>query len=139
MGQIVVLMADDEKDVLDVMAKRVEQEGYRVITAGDGQDAWEKIEKYGPDVVLLDLTMPRMDGFTVLKKLRESSSSEKWQPVIIVSARGELEDMRKGFSMEADHYITKPCRIEDILNGIRLMVSLVPQRITGQEAGDGEA
>jgi CheY-like chemotaxis protein len=77
--------------------------------------------------------MPIMDGWTVLKKLRENPSTAKWQPVIIISTAGELDDLQKGFALEADHYITKPCKMEDIIRGIRLMVSLIPQRKTNQE------
>ena len=128
MDKIKILMADDEADVLEIMAKKIRLEGYEVITAADGQDAWMKIAKESPDIILLDLTMPIMDGFSVLKKLRESPPSDKWQPVIIVSALDELEDMQKGFALEADHYITKPCRIEDILKAIRMMITLIPQR-----------
>ena len=115
MENIKVLMADDELDVLEIMARKVEAEGYSVIKASDGEEAWSRIESESPDVILLDLTMPKMDGFSVLKNLRENPPGKKWQPVIIVSARDELEDMQKSFSMEADHYITKPCQLLDIL------------------------
>ena len=123
-----ILIADDEPEVLRVMGKKLKAEGYRVITALDGLEAWAKIRSEQPDVILLDLTMPGLDGFEVLEKLRAQPSAKKWQPVIIVSAREELEDMKKGFSLEADHYITKPCQMEDILKAIALMLSLLPQR-----------
>lgn len=126
-------MADDEKDVLDIMSKKIRMEGYEVITAADGLEAWDLIVSESPDVILLDLTMPGMDGFMVLKKLREHPPSEKWQPVIIVSGLNELADMQKGFSLEADHYLTKPCRIDEILKAMRLMVSLIPQRKSKSE------
>ncbi len=94
---------------------------------------WEKIKSESPDIILLDLTMPKMDGFQVLKNLREHPPSTKWQPVIIISARRELEDMQKGFSMEADHYISKPCTVADILKAVQLMVKLIPQRKSNLE------
>ena len=128
MEPIKILIADDEEEILDIMAKRIAKEGYAVIKAQDGQEAWEKIQAEAPDVILLDLTMPRMDGLAVLKNLREHPPTKKWQPVIIITAMGELEDVRKGISLEADHYLTKPCRIEDIVKAIRLMISLIPQR-----------
>ncbi len=133
MEKIKVLMADDERDILEVMSKKIRMEGYEVITAQDGLQAWDFIVSESPDIILLDLTMPGMDGFAVLKKLREHPPSEKWQPVIIVSGLNELEDMQKGFSLEADHYLTKPCRIDDILKAIRLMVGLIPQRKSKSE------
>ena len=133
MKKIKVLLADDEKDILEVMSKKIRMEGYEVVTAQDGLAAWELIVSESPDVILLDLTMPKMDGFAVLKKLRTNPPADKWQPVIIVSGLNELEDMQKGLALEADHYITKPCRIDDILKAIRLMVSLIPQRKSKSE------
>ena len=129
-----VLMADDEPDVLEIMAKKVRQAGYTVVTASNGEEALAKIRSESPDVILLDLNMPKMDGFMVLKNLRENPTGSKWQPVIIVSARNELDDMKEGFSLEADHYITKPCNVTDILKAIRLMVNLIPQRKTAEES-----
>jgi len=132
-GKIKILMADDEPDVLMIMAKKLREHGFEVIEATDGVDAWEKIQASRPDIVLLDLVMPRMDGFDVLKKLRQNPLDSKWRPVIIVSAKDELADMQRGFSLEADHYVTKPCRIEDIIKGINLMLKLIPQRRISDE------
>ncbi len=127
-NQFKILIADDEEDVLEIMAKRIGQEGYSILKARDGQEAWDLIRSESPDVILLDLTMPRMDGFAVLKNLREHPPSDKWQPVIIVSAQGEMTSLQKGMSLEADHYLTKPCQMEEILRAIRTMISLIPQR-----------
>jgi two-component system, OmpR family, alkaline phosphatase synthesis response regulator PhoP len=126
MSRIKVLMADDEPAILEIMAKKVSNEGFDVVTAQDGEEAWNKIASESPDVILLDLTMPKRDGFEILKQLRKSPPSEKWQPVIIVSARSELQDLQEGFSLEADHYLTKPCSMEDVTKAINLMVKLIP-------------
>lgn len=126
MEKIKVLMAEDEGDVLDIMASKIETAGYDVIKANDGQEAWDKIQNDIPDVILLDINMPKMNGLEVLKHLRENPSSNRWQPVIIISARRELEDLSQGFSLEADHYLVKPCTINDVLKAIKLMVSLIP-------------
>ena len=83
-----ILIADDEPEILEIMAKKITQEGFDVIPAIDGQEAWEKIQVESPDVIVLDLNMPKMNGFEVLKELRDHPSPEKWQPVIIVSTRG---------------------------------------------------
>ena len=124
-----ILMADDEPEALEIMAKKVASQGYQVTTATNGQEAWEKIQKETPDIILLDLIMPKMDGFEVLKQLRASPTSlRKWQPVIIISAKGELEDIQQSFSLAADHYLTKPCTINDVLKAIKLMAQLIPQR-----------
>src|SRR3989338_8494267 len=138
--KIKILLADDETDIREIMAKKIAHEGYQVISAEDGEEAWTKIKKENPDVILLDLNMPKMDGFMVLKLLRENPPSSKWQPVVIISARAELNDMQKGFSLEADHYIAKPCHIADVLKAIQLMLALIPQRKSQKEMdSDGNA
>jgi len=119
---IKILIADDEDVILEIMARKIASQGYEVVTARDGQEAWEKI--------VIDLNMPRMDGWAVLSQLRQNPPTKRWQPVIIVTAQNELGSFRKGMNMEADHYLTKPCQIEDVLKAIRLMLSLVPQRNT---------
>lgn len=125
---IKILIADDEEVVLEILARKVASHGYSVITAKDGQEAWAKITGEVPDVIILDLNMPKMDGWAVLSRLRQHPPTKRWQPVIIVSAQNEMEHFQKGVHLEADHYLTKPCQIEDILKAIRLMLSLVPQR-----------
>ena len=125
---IKVLLADDEASILDIMAKKVGSVGYDVIAAKDGEEAWKKIVSESPDVIVLDLTMPKMDGWEVLRELRTNPPSKKWQPVIIVSALREMQNLQRGFDLEADHYLTKPCRIEDVIKAIRLMVALIPLR-----------
>lgn len=125
---IKVLIADDEEAILGILANKVAAQDYAVVTARDGQEAWDKIVSENPDVIILDIAMPKMDGWSVLHKLRSEPPSKKWQPVIIVSALGEMDNVQKGLDLEADHYLTKPCRIEDVLKGIRLMVSLIPVR-----------
>jgi len=128
-----ILIADDEPEILEIMAKKIFTQGYTVITAFDGEDAWQKIQRESPDIIVLDLNMPRKNGFEVLQELREHPPEEKWQPVIIVSARTELEDVKKGLSLEADHYILKPCSVEDILKAIRIMTGLIPQHKSPSE------
>ncbi|HBO97558.1 MAG TPA: hypothetical protein DE315_06085 [Candidatus Omnitrophica bacterium] len=133
---IKVLMAEDEPEVLDIMSRKVAAAGYTVITANDGEEAWEKIREESPDVIVLDLIMPGRNGLEVLRNIREKPTSGHWQPVIIVSAKRELEDLQEGYALEADHYITKPCQIEDILRSIQLMVRLIPQH-RGHPGGPG--
>jgi CheY-like chemotaxis protein len=123
-----ILIADDEPDVLEIMAKKVTAAGYEVVTAPDGQIAWEKIVIEKPDVVLLDLTMPGLHGFEVLEKLRKKPPFEKWCPVVIISAHNELSDIQRGFQLEAEHYLTKPCTAQEILKAIELVLSLKEQR-----------
>ena len=127
---IKILIADDEDVVLEIMARKIASQGYEVITAKDGQEAWDKIVSDIPDVIILDLNMPKMNGWAVLSLLRQNPPTKRWQPVIIVSAQNELESFQKDVNLESDHYLTKPCQIEDILKAIRLMLALIPQRNT---------
>ncbi len=128
MSHLKILIADDEPAVLEIMARQVASSGFHVITAKDGEEAWEKIQSQHPDIVLLDLIMPKMDGFAVLSHLRKHSPSNKWVPTIVISAVDEVQKMQQSFDLQADHYLVKPCTIEDILKGIRMMVSLMPLR-----------
>ena len=123
-----ILVVDDEHDAADAIKNRLIREGYEAVTAYDGQEALEKIKEENPDIILLDLMMPKLNGFEVLKELREKFK-DKWRPVIIVSAQDEIASLEKCYGMEADHYLTKPCDIEHILRGIRIMISLIPARI----------
>ncbi len=131
-----ILMAEDEPDVLDVMSKAVERQGYKVITATNGEDAWQKIQSQKPDVILLDINMPIKNGFEVLKLVRENPTKKNWQPVIIISARSELNDIRNSYNLEADHYIAKPCQMDDVLKAIKLMAALIPQHKKPSELED---
>jgi len=127
---IKILIADDEEVIREIMARKIASQNYEVITAADGQEAWDKIIAELPDIIILDLTMPRMDGWTVLCNVRNNPTSKRWQPVIIVSAHDEVENYKKAMALGADHYLSKPCQIEDVLKAIRLMLSLIPQRNT---------
>src|SRR5262249_46242944 len=110
---IKILVADDEEVVLEIMARKIASHGYQVISAKDGQEAWDKIVAESPDMIILDLNMPKMDGWEVLTRLRQNPQPKRWQPVVIVSAQNEMENFQKGVQLEADHYLSKPCQIED--------------------------
>ena len=122
-----LLVVDNEKDVVDILKKRLVQEGYEVEVAFDGEEALEKVKVTDPDLIILDLMMPKLNGFEVLKEVREKYTG-KWRPIIIVSAASDLETVKKTYNLEADHYLTKPCTMENLLRGVRTMISLIPLR-----------
>ena len=128
MENLKILIADDEPEVLNVMARALTRQGYVVVRAADGQEAWEKIKKENPDIILLDLIMPGMHGLTILKRLRENPLPDRYQPGVIISALNELEDVRKGFAHDVDHYITKPCTTETVLKAVQMMEELVNKK-----------
>ena len=123
-----ILVADDEIDALESVSRHLVRNGHEVITASDGIDALNKIKETEPDVVLLDIMMPGMNGFEILKEMRSIKPLKKWQPVIIISSQNEFENLRKGYDLEADFYITKPSSIEKISNAVETMISLIPLR-----------
>ena len=102
--QFCVLVVDDEKRIQNFLLAKLKVSGYEVYTASTGAEALELVRERDPDLVVLDIMMPRMDGFETLKKLRSFSSV----PVIILSARGANEDKIKGLGLGADDYLAKP-------------------------------
>jgi len=122
-----LLIVDDEKDIVETLESRLIKEGYEVVVAYDGEEALLKVKEDNPDIILLDLMMPKLNGFEVLKEVRQNYK-DKWRPIIIISAKDELQSVHQSYSLEADHYLTKPCTMENILRGIRTMISLIPLR-----------
>ena len=113
-----ILAADDDPQLLRLMTRNLEFEGYEVLSASDGQQALEQIENHTLDLVLLDVMMPKMDGFTVCHRVREFSSI----PIIIVTARGQDQDKVRGLDLGADDYLTKPFSIEELLARVRAVL-----------------
>ncbi len=124
-----VLIVDDEKAIQTFLRSALEDNGFDVITAATGRSALELAVARKPDVILLDLSLPDMDGLEVLRRLREWSSV----PVIVVSARGEETDKIAGLDKGADDYLTKPFGAEELLARIR-----VAQRHARRAARDPE-
>lgn len=122
-----LLIVDDDKDIVEMLEKRLFGEGYETVTAFDGEEALSKVRDHNPDIVLLDLIMPKVNGFEVLREIRQNHK-DRWRPIIIISAKTDLDAVKECYNLEADHYLTKPCSIEHILQGIETMISLMPLR-----------
>ena len=99
-----VLVADDDADLLDLLTYALRREGYTVLAAINGQQALHRYETENPDIVLLDVTMPKVDGFEVCRHIRRESDT----PIILLTARDEEEDVVRGLRIGADDYVTKP-------------------------------
>lgn len=102
-----VIVADDEKNIQKLLKVNLERAGFEVITASDGVEVLEILEKEKPDLIILDIEMPRMKGDVLLKKLK-SEEKTKSIPVIMLTIRSSEEDIFKGWQQGADAYITKP-------------------------------
>src|SRR3989442_2518206 len=113
-----ILTADDDPQLLRLVARNLQLEDYEVLTASDGKQALEQVEAHSPDVVLLDVMMPKMDGFTVCQRVREFSSV----PIIIVTARGQDQDKVHGLDLGADDYLTKPFSVDELLARVRAVL-----------------
>lgn len=113
-----ILTADDDPQLLRLVTRNLEFEDYAVLTARDGKQALDLILQYTPDAVLLDVMMPRMDGFTVCQRVREFSAV----PIILVTARGQDQDKVRGLDMGADDYLTKPFNVDELLARVRAVL-----------------
>lgn len=110
-----VLVVDDEVSIVDILKFNLEREGYRVVTAYDGYEALEVFEREVPDLVILDVMMPHLDGFQVCQRIREVSNV----PVIMLTARAEEMDTVIGLEMGADDYVTKPFSMKALVARVR--------------------
>jgi DNA-binding response OmpR family regulator len=125
-----VLVVDDESRMVEFIAMNLELEGFRVVRAANGSEALEKASKEHPDLVLLDIMMPEMDGFETLQGLRETSSV----PVIFLTAKSEEVDRIKGLDLGADDYITKPFSPRELASRIRAVLRRTePAAVTSSE------
>jgi len=113
-----ILTADDDPQLLRLVSRNLQLDGYDVLTAADGQQALELIEARSPDLVLLDVMMPRLDGFSVCQRVREFSSV----PIIILTARGNDQDKIRGLDLGADDYLTKPFSVDELLARVRAVL-----------------
>jgi DNA-binding response OmpR family regulator len=102
-----ILIVDDEKDLVDILKARLEIEGYEVLTAYDGQEGLEKAQEEKPDLILLDIMMPKMNGYQVCRLLKFDDEYKRI-PIVIITARGQEQDKSTGEEVGANEYITKP-------------------------------
>ena len=121
-----ILVVDDEPMVRDVLARYLTREGFAVEVAADGQEALDRCADATPDLVVLDLMLPRVDGYEVFRRLRERGAL---MPVIMVTARGEETDRVVGLELGADDYVTKPFSPREVVARVRAVL-----RRTGGES-----
>ena len=126
-----ILVVDDEHRMIHFIRMNLDLEGFSVHEAYDGKDALDQIRKVMPDLVILDVMMPKMDGFETLALLRENSNV----PVIMLTARGEENDRVRGLELGADDYVTKPFSPRELVSRVRAVLRRVePPKGSGGEA-----
>jgi DNA-binding response OmpR family regulator len=113
-----ILIADDNRDITDILSTYSRMEGFEPVVAGDGEEAIKLFEKYSPEVVLLDVMMPKEDGYEVCRKIRSKSNV----PVILITARGEDFDKIMGLDIGADDYIVKPFSPREVMARVRAVL-----------------
>lgn len=122
-----VLVVDDDPKILKALDQALQQEGYEVHRAADGLEALRMVRDAKPDLLILDIMLPKMDGFEVLSQIRMTGSI----PCLILSARGEEMDKVVGFNVGADDYLTKPFRLSELI----LRVRAILRRTAGAQNG----
>ena len=115
-----VLVIEDERALTDVLTYNLKREGYEPIVAHDGQEGLRKAQMQIPDLVLLDLMLPNMDGLDVCRQLRANDRTRK-VPILMLTAKAEETDQVVGFSMGADDYVTKPFSVKVLLQRIKAL------------------
>ena len=124
-----ILIVEDEKAISDIIKFNLAKEGFEAETAYDGQDGLEKALAGNPDLILLDVMLPLMDGFEVCKRVRESSMV----PILMLTAKEEEVDKVLGLELGADDYITKPFGMRELIARIRANI-----RRTDAQSNEGE-
>lgn len=125
-----ILVIDDDPNITDLLKMYLEKEGYEVKTAADGQEGHTTFKMYEPDLVLLDVMLPRKDGLQICREIRDHSS----KPVIMISAKGETFDKVLGLELGADDYIVKPLDMKEVFARVKAVL----RRYAKHDTSDGE-
>jgi DNA-binding response OmpR family regulator len=116
-----VLAADDDEDILELISFRLERSGYTVLQARDGQEALEMARRSRPDLAVLDVMMPKIDGFELTRRLREDESTTR-MPIILLTAKTQECDVEQGFDAGADDYIRKPFSPQELRSRVQAIL-----------------
>lgn len=118
MAQYKILVVDDDKNICELLRLYLEKEGYNVVLAFDGKEGLDKFSSQSPDLILLDVMMPNMDGWQVCREIRKASSC----PIIMLTAKGETIDKVLGLELGADDYVVKPFDAKEIVARIKAIL-----------------
>ena len=129
-----ILIVDDEKPIVDILMYNLDKEGYRLLEANDGEAAVEIALKEKPDLILLDVMLPKLDGLSVCRKIKNSLNV----PILMLSAKGEEVDKILGLELGADDYITKPFSVRELMARIKANLRKVEAKDTEDEPNDPE-
>ena len=113
-----ILVADDEQDIRELVAYRLSRSGYTIIEARDGEEAFRLAAEQVPDLAVLDVMMPRLNGFDLTERLRNTPATRRL-PILLMSASVQEADISRGFAAGADGYLTKPFTPDQLLTEVR--------------------
>lgn len=125
-----ILIAEDDFNIQDLLKLYMEKEGYEVVTASNGSEALRRYRETKPDIILLDIMMPVLDGLEVCKEIRKESST----PIIMLTARGETVDKVTGLELGADDYIPKPFEMREVLARVRAVMRRYEHKPAAEDA-----
>lgn len=128
MGDVRVMVVDDDNNICEFLRLYLEKEGYEVQICHDGQEALDQFQKFSPAMILLDVMMPRLDGWQTCREIRKSSDV----PIIMITAKGETFDKVLGLELGADDYIVKPFDAKEVVARVKAVL-----RRSGLSDGDG--
>ncbi|RLJ05567.1 MAG: DNA-binding response regulator [Candidatus Aenigmatarchaeota archaeon] len=126
MSKKVILVVDDEKDIVELVRFNLERDGFKVIPSYNGEDALILVKNQLPDLIILDLMLPGMDGLEVCRILKKDSSTFSI-PIIMLTAKGEEADIVVGLELGADDYITKPFGIKEMIARVKTVLRRISQ------------
>ena len=124
-----ILVVDDDRNICELLKLYLENEGYSVFVANDGQQAVEMFQAKSPELVLLDIMLPKMDGWQVCREIRKVSNA----PIIMLTAKGETFDKVLGLELGADDYVTKPFDAKEVMARVKAVL----RRTSGNNEADG--
>ena len=113
-----ILIVDDEPNIVLALELLMKREGYEVLTVDDGQKVFEVLKEFSPDLILLDIMMPKMDGYEVCQRIR-ADASLKDISIIMLTAKGREVEKEKGLALGADYYITKPFSTREVIMKVK--------------------
>lgn len=117
-----ILLVDDEPSIIKMVGKRLEVEGFTVLLAMDGQEALAKAQAESPDLIILDLMLPKLNGYEVCSRLKQDPASRRI-PVVLFTAKAYEKDEQLGMSCGADAYIRKPFQAQELMERIRTLLA----------------
>lgn len=127
-----ILVVDDEKPIVDILMYNLDKEGYSILEANDGETAVEIALKEKPDLILLDIMLPKLDGLSVCRKIKNSLNI----PIVMLSAKGEELDKILGLELGADDYVTKPFSVRELMARVKANLRKVDTASTTNEEED---